>query len=214
MVTRCLCATVPWGHGALLPWCHGAMVPRCQAALAPWCHGATVPVCHSAMAPRHLGAMARWCLGALVKWRHGAMVPRCTDIQLDKDTTMAGHYTSVGVRHWRRLQHCTRRSKNPLIAARLHAPTLFSVLHLAFMPHSESRKTSCCDAVVFRERPLDIISLTVLNGTHATLEKQEANSGKDGWIGWGGTNRSDKGLNLSVSWQQGHSATYNTSSRI
>ncbi|PHT25013.1 hypothetical protein CQW23_35334 [Capsicum baccatum] len=46
------------------------------------------------------------------------------------------------------------------------------------MPHSESRKTSSCDAIVFRERPLDIISLTVWNGTHATLEKQEANSGE------------------------------------
>ena len=30
----------------------------------------------------------------------------------------------------------------------------------------------------------------------------------------GGTNRSDIGLNLSGSWQQGHSATYNTPSRI
>lgn len=33
------------------------------------------------------------------------------------------------------------------------------------------------------------------------------------WEG-GGTNRSDTGLNLSGSWQQGHSATYNTPSRI
>ena len=32
--------------------------------------------------------------------------------------------------------------------------------------------------------------------------------------GGGGTNRSDAGLNLSGSWQQGHSATYNTPSRI
>src|SRR3954465_9363038 len=32
--------------------------------------------------------------------------------------------------------------------------------------------------------------------------------------GGGGTNRSDIGLNLSGSWQQGHSATYNTPSRI
>ncbi|KAK6139050.1 hypothetical protein DH2020_027206 [Rehmannia glutinosa] len=31
--------------------------------------------------------------------------------------------------------------------------------------------------------------------------------------GGGGTNRSDKGLNLSGSWQQGHSAAYNTPSR-
>ena len=30
----------------------------------------------------------------------------------------------------------------------------------------------------------------------------------------GGTNRSDIGLNLNGSWQQGHSATYNTPSRI
>ena len=33
------------------------------------------------------------------------------------------------------------------------------------------------------------------------------------WKG-GGSNLSDKGLNLSGSWQQGHSATYNTPSRI
>ncbi|KAL0445301.1 UNVERIFIED_CONTAM: hypothetical protein Slati_2252800 [Sesamum latifolium] len=32
--------------------------------------------------------------------------------------------------------------------------------------------------------------------------------------GGGGTNRNDKGLNLSGSWQQGHSAAYNTPSRI
>ncbi|PHT27029.1 Regulator of rDNA transcription protein 15 [Capsicum baccatum] len=78
------------------------------------------------------------------------------DIQHDKDTTMAGHYTSVGVRHWKRLQHCTKRSQKPLIVACLHAPTLFSALRLALMPHSELRKTSSCDAIVFRERPLDI----------------------------------------------------------
>ncbi|PHT28701.1 hypothetical protein CQW23_31680 [Capsicum baccatum] len=46
------------------------------------------------------------------------------------------------------------------------------------MPHSESRKTSSCDAVVFHERPLDIVCLTVWNGTHVTLEKQGANSGE------------------------------------
>ncbi|PHT28886.1 Regulator of rDNA transcription protein 15 [Capsicum baccatum] len=46
------------------------------------------------------------------------------------------------------------------------------------MPHSESRKSSNCDAFVFRERPLDIVCLTVWNGTHATLEKQEADSGE------------------------------------
>ena len=38
---------------------------------------------------------------------------------------------------------------------------------------------------------------------------------RDCWVGrGGGTNRSDKGLNLSGSWQQGHSAAYNTPSRI
>ncbi|PHT24959.1 hypothetical protein CQW23_35387 [Capsicum baccatum] len=190
------------------------MAPWCLDALVPWCHGACVPQCHGVAPPRCHGALVPWCLSALVQWRHGALVPRCTDIQLDKDTTMAGLYTFVDVRHWRRLQHCTRRSQKPLIVACLHAPTLFSVFHRALMPYSESRKTSYCDAVVFRERPLDIVSLTVWNGTHATLEKQEANSGEDGWIGWGGTNQSDKGLNLSGSWQQGHSATYNTPSRI
>ncbi|PHT28089.1 hypothetical protein CQW23_32313 [Capsicum baccatum] len=46
------------------------------------------------------------------------------------------------------------------------------------MPHSELRKSSSCDAVVFRERPFHIVCLTVWNGTHATLEKQEANSGE------------------------------------
>ncbi|PHT25584.1 hypothetical protein CQW23_34791 [Capsicum baccatum] len=202
MVPRCLAAavpwcnsaTVPWHHGsALVRWCHGAMVPRCPVAMVPWWHGAMVSCCLGAMVPRFLGAAVPWCrgatvpwchgtvtscLGTIVPWCHGAMVPRCTDIQLDKDTTMAGHYTSVGVRHWRRLQYCTRRSQKPLIAACLHAPTLFSALHRALMPHSESRKTTTCDAVVFRERPLDIVCLTVWNGTHATLEKQEANSGE------------------------------------
>ena len=33
-------------------------------------------------------------------------------------------------------------------------------------------------------------------------------------FGWGGTNLSDAGLNLRGSWQQGHSASYNTPSRI
>ena len=33
-------------------------------------------------------------------------------------------------------------------------------------------------------------------------------------VGLGGTNLCDMGLNLSGSWQQGHSATYNTPSRI
>ncbi|PHT24860.1 hypothetical protein CQW23_35477 [Capsicum baccatum] len=98
----------------------GAMAPRCLGAMAPWCLGALVPWRHGALAPRCLGAMAPRCQAALV--------PRYTDIQLDKDTTMAGHYTSVGVRHWRRLQHCTRRSQKPLIVACLHAPTLFSAL--------------------------------------------------------------------------------------
>ncbi|PHT26288.1 hypothetical protein CQW23_34102 [Capsicum baccatum] len=41
----------------------------------------------------------------------------------------------------------------------------------------------------FFERLLDIVSLTVWNGTHATLEKQEANSGE------GKTNSSHDGLN-------------------
>ncbi|PHT26380.1 hypothetical protein CQW23_34003 [Capsicum baccatum] len=101
-------------HGAMVPWCLGAMAPRCLGALVPWRHGAMVPWCLGAMTPRCLGAMEPRCQADLV--------PRCTDIQLDKDTTMAGHYTSVGVRHWRRLQHCTRRSQKHLIVACLHAP--------------------------------------------------------------------------------------------
>ncbi|PHT24510.1 hypothetical protein CQW23_35771 [Capsicum baccatum] len=111
---------VPWRHGALVPWCHGATVPLRHGAMVPRCHGATVPLWHGATVP--------WCLGAMAPRCQAALVPRCTDIQLDKDTTMAGHYTSVSIRHWRRLQHCTRRSQKPLIAACLHAPTLFSAL--------------------------------------------------------------------------------------
>ena len=38
--------------------------------------------------------------------------------------------------------------------------------------------------------------------------------GRNVWLERGGSNLSDKGLNLSGSWQQGHSATYNTPSRI
>ncbi|PHT25597.1 hypothetical protein CQW23_34778 [Capsicum baccatum] len=111
----------------MAPRCLGAMTPRCLGSLVPWRHGALVPWCHGATEP--------WCLGAMAPRCQDSLVPRCTDIKLDKDTTMAGHYTSIGVRHWRRLQHCTRR----------------------------------CDAVVFRERPLDIVCLTIWNGTHATL---------------------------------------------
>ncbi|CAG7875858.1 unnamed protein product [Brassica rapa] len=33
-------------------------------------------------------------------------------------------------------------------------------------------------------------------------------------VNWGGSNLIDKGLNFSGTWQQGHSATYNTPSRI
>ncbi|KAF3614469.1 hypothetical protein FXO38_35665 [Capsicum annuum] len=46
------------------------------------------------------------------------------------------------------------------------------------MAHSASRKTSSCDVIVFREMPLVIVCLTVWNRTHATLERQEANSGE------------------------------------
>ncbi|PHT73968.1 hypothetical protein T459_21245 [Capsicum annuum] len=46
------------------------------------------------------------------------------------------------------------------------------------MAHSASRKASSSDAVVFRERPLEIVCLTVWNGTHATLERREADSGE------------------------------------
>ncbi|PHT25018.1 hypothetical protein CQW23_35331 [Capsicum baccatum] len=140
-----------------LPWCLGALVPgRASGAvtlkklecskqayalytlawdniigfrsLVPWCLGALVPWRHGAMVPWCLGAMAPRCLGAMVPWCQAALVPRCMDIQLDKDTTMAVHYTSVGVRHWRRLQHCTRRSQKPLIVSCLQAPMLFSAL--------------------------------------------------------------------------------------
>ncbi|PHT26186.1 hypothetical protein CQW23_34197 [Capsicum baccatum] len=128
LVPWCLCDTVPWFHGAAPPCCYGAKVPRCHGAMVPWCLGAMAPRCLGARVPWCHGAMAPRCHGATMPWRHAALVPRCTDIQLDKDTTMAGHYTSVGVRHWRRLQHCTRRSQKPLIAACLHAPTLFSAL--------------------------------------------------------------------------------------
>ncbi|KAF3629064.1 hypothetical protein FXO38_27896 [Capsicum annuum] len=49
-----------------------------------------------------------------------------------------------------------------------------------YVAHFALRKTSSCDVVVFRERPLEIVCLTVWNGTHATLERQEANSGEMG----------------------------------
>ncbi|KAF3612994.1 hypothetical protein FXO38_36505, partial [Capsicum annuum] len=107
-------------HGAMAPLqCLGAMVPRCHGATVPRCHGATVPWCLDTRVPWCHGAMVPPCHGALVPWCHGSLVPRF------HGTTMAGHYMSVGFRHWRRLQHCTRRSQKPLIATCLHAPTLF-----------------------------------------------------------------------------------------
>ncbi|PHT24968.1 hypothetical protein CQW23_35378 [Capsicum baccatum] len=105
-----------------------------------------------------------------------AITPAC--LGLAHCLSMAHVKANVHLDMALRLQHCTRRSQKPLIAAHLHAPTLFSVLHRALMPHFELRKTSSCDAVVFIERPLDIVSLTVWNGTHAMLVKQEANLGE------------------------------------
>ncbi|PHT28713.1 hypothetical protein CQW23_31692 [Capsicum baccatum] len=209
IVPWCRATLVPWRLGALAPWYHGAIVPRCLCATISWCHDAMVPWRRAALVPWRQGdlvttvrwccgaftvlwylvAMAPQCVGALVTRCQASLEPRCMDIQLYKESTMAGHYTSAGVRHWRHLQHCTRRSQKPLIAICLHARMLFSLLCCALMPHSKSQKTSSCDAVVFCERPLDIVCLTVWNGTHAKLEKQVANSGK------GKTNLSHDGLN-------------------
>ncbi|PHT25097.1 hypothetical protein CQW23_35260 [Capsicum baccatum] len=160
MVPRCLGAMAPWCLAALVPWC---MDPQCLGALVPWCHGSTVPWRNGALAPWLDGAMVPWSLGAMAPRCQAALVPWCTDIQINKDTTMAGHYTSVGVHHWRRLQYCTQRSQKPLIAACINAATLFSALRCALMPHYESRKSTSCDAIVFREKPLDIVCLTVWN---------------------------------------------------
>lgn len=55
--------------------------------------------------------------------------------------------------------------------------------------------------------------LRPLNPRGESLKTKRGSSIGEGRSG-GGTNRSDKGLNLSGSWQQGHSATYNTPSRI
>ncbi|PHT97253.1 hypothetical protein BC332_33808 [Capsicum chinense] len=109
-VPRCLCADLPWCHSDCVTWCHGAA--------PPWCHGAKVPrgatrcVTPRQTCPRpngfgrNLRSKTRWftgfcnshqvaprCLGAMAPWCQAALVPRCTDIQLDKDTTMArrGH---------------------------------------------------------------------------------------------------------------------------
>ncbi|PHT25606.1 hypothetical protein CQW23_34767 [Capsicum baccatum] len=85
MVPRCLCAKLPWFHGACVtrchgaapPLCHGATVPSRHGALVPWCHGATVPWCLGALVPWCHGAMEPWCLGATAPRCLGAMVPQC-----------------------------------------------------------------------------------------------------------------------------------------
>ena len=56
-------------------------------------------------------------------------------------------------------------------------------------------------------------SMAQIKACHLTSRCFRGQIDRVGWMG-GGTNRSDTGLNLSGSWQQGHSATYNTPSRI
>ncbi|KAK4709780.1 hypothetical protein R3W88_004293 [Solanum pinnatisectum] len=71
----------------------------------------------------------------------------------------------------------------------VHRPTCPLASYLALESHPTSRKTSYSDIVI---------------GPFTCWGRGKV----------GGTNRSDKGLNLSGLWQQGHSATYNTPSRI
>nr|DAD47201.1 TPA_asm: hypothetical protein HUJ06_017138 [Nelumbo nucifera] len=57
---------------------------------------------------------------------------------------------------------------------------------------------------------------TTMHGGGTSLKLVTGGRDKSLWdakLG-GGTNRCDRGMNLSGSWQQGHSATYNTPSRI
>ncbi|PHT97445.1 Protein TAR1 [Capsicum chinense] len=120
LVPRCHGATVPRFLGAFVSWCIGATVTWCHGSMVSWCLGSMVPRCHSATVPWYLGALMprcmvhdAWCHGFRVPWCHGAMVPcctvpmvvwgrrcRCTDIQLNKDTTMVGHYMSIGICLW------------------------------------------------------------------------------------------------------------------
>ncbi|PHT28702.1 Protein TAR1 [Capsicum baccatum] len=135
------------------------MAPRCLGAMVPRYHSAKLPWCHGSLV-----TTLRWCRGALVPWRYGAKLPWC---------------------HGARISNLT---KTPPWQATIRPPA-FVIGGVSSIALDESRKTSSYDAVVFRKRPLDIVCLTVLNGTHATLEKQEANSGK------GKTNLSHDGLN-------------------
>ncbi|PHT27078.1 hypothetical protein CQW23_33312 [Capsicum baccatum] len=190
MVPWCLCATVPvcqaalvpWYNGATVPWCHGATVPWCHCSIVPRCHGATVPWCLGDMAPWCLGSMAPRSHGALVPWFHGATVPwiHGATVLSGLGATVHGYPTLQRHHHGRPL-YVRRRSSleaSPALHSTVTKTSNCGMPHrtdfvlgasLSTMPHSKSQKSSSCDAVVFRERPLDIVCLTIWNGTHATL---------------------------------------------
>ncbi|PHT97226.1 hypothetical protein BC332_33847 [Capsicum chinense] len=156
---------VPCCLGTLVPWCHGTLVPRCHDATMPWSHRAIEPRCLCIMVPRCLGAFVPLCHGATVPsfhgatvpfypfpWCHGALVPQCLG-------------------EW-----CHGASVPWCLGALL--PWFLG----AFVPWGDgagarisnlTKTPPCSDAVVLRKRPLDIMYLTIWNGTHATLENSE-----------------------------------------
>ncbi|PHT27707.1 hypothetical protein CQW23_32686 [Capsicum baccatum] len=168
--TWCHGALVPWCHAALVPRCHGATVPWCLAVMVPWCLGALVPWCHAALVPwfhaalvlRWHGATVPWCHGALVTWRHGAKLPWCLGAMVHEFMANATFICKerrtgqIGVDEGP-IPNASTPSEYPYRCSRTTTS------------HDEAREA--WDArVAYRFAPR--------TKSHASLEKQEANSGE------------------------------------
>ncbi|KAF3668861.1 hypothetical protein FXO38_07895 [Capsicum annuum] len=174
-----------------LPDSKAGLFPICMPLLResfatlPWCHGAMAPWCLGDIEPLSHGAFVPWCHGALVPSCHCAMVPRCLATRCHGAMVPWCHGALV---HGAMVPWCT-------------VPRCL----VAMVPWCLCAMVHWCH------------SAFVGDGAFVPWRDAQTTFGdgrKNDWIGWGGTNRSDKGMNLIGSWQQGHSFIYNTPSHI
>ena len=141
-----------------------------------------------------------------------------------ESSTLGGLPPAHGVHASRTEGHCVR-TLGPPTARWPVCPTPMGPLKLfpnkiftrhGTRPRGHGRRLNGKRCASGKDRSSSKFSQVLDSYIHRRTPEHDRVKGEVGKIGGGGggTNRSDKGLNLSGSWQQGHSATYNTPSRI